>query len=406
LRQKFIFILSAILLCCSSAFAQTGPLNLYLTQDTANILENTACPITGMGTGTVYGPEDWTYSNVRLDLYVVVSGTQKFFSADLTVQWDSTFLSLESHAGNLFTEKYFTVNNLTTGRQRINIASLNGNVTPSASKHLVKLTFTVLKPGFSSVSVLSSVLRYYDDINDVQFSISVTNYNGKVKFYIGDFARTRMVINRGDGDINYKDVAVFGQKYGGTQGLNQYYRVKYDIYPTESGFDYNKMPVGDGVIDFYDMVLFRVGGYDNEANGTIQGPFTIKGNGKDAKVRITQVSNSGGKTVYRIYTDAGAGEISALSVKLAYDYQHLKYGGFKYTGAANGEMLTGAIDNKGTVSIDAVLLGSTSAGSFTGNVFEVSFEVTGNQGSDVFVASAEMFDGSFRLYNSIPENSK
>jgi hypothetical protein len=359
-----------------------------------------------MGTGTVYGPEDWTYTNVKLDLYVVVSGTQKFFTADMTVQWDSTCLSLESHAGNLFAEKYFNTSNLTTGRQRINIASLDGNVMPAANKHLVKLSFSVLKPGVSQVNILSSDLRYYDNINDVQLSIPVTNFNGAVKFYVGDFARSRTIMYRGDGDINYKDVAVFGQKYGGALGINQNYRVKYDIYPTEGGFDQNKMPVGDGVIDFYDLVLFIVGGYDLEANGTIQSPFTLTGNGKNATVKLIQVSNAGGKAVYKILTDAGTGDISALSIKLVYDVKYVRYAGYKYTGSVNGGMMTGAIDNNGVVSIDGVLLSRAYDGAFSGEVFEVYFDVTGNAGKNVFITSGEIFDGSFKLYNSVPDNSK
>jgi hypothetical protein len=69
-------------------------------------------------------------------------------------------------------------------------------------------------------------------------------------------------------------------------------------------------------------------------------------------------------------------------------------------------MMTGAIDNSGVVSLDGVLLSSSSTGAFSGEVFEVYFDVNGNAGKSVFITSGEILDGRFKFYNSVLENSK
>lgn len=403
-----VFILLIQLFVCAVSIAQINPLNLYLTQDTANTSQTTAYPIVGMGTGTTYGVEDWTYNNVKLNLFVIVTGNQKLLSADFIVKWDSTYLQLESFPGNLLSPNFFNKFDITTGSQRINIASLNGNVQADSSKYLVQLTFNVLKPGVTGVSILNPDLRYYDETNDIQFKIPVTNNQGFVKFYVGDFAKTRTIINKGDGDINYKDVAVFGQHYGGIRDAGAVYRAKYDIYPTENYFDFYKMPLGDGVIDFYDMVLFTIG-YNYEANGIIQSPYMPSNNGKEIKLRLTQINNSADKIIYRISVEGNYNDLMAISIKIDYDVNYLKFNSTKYLGKQNDELLSGVINNNGKVSVDASFLKNTnSSSSLSGNIFDVTFDVikSGMNSQRAYITSAEAFDNKVQSFTTTFVNIK
>lgn len=403
-----LYILCIQVFICSVSSAQINPLNLCLTQDTTNSSESTAYPTVGMGTGTTFGTDDWTYNNVKLDLFIVVKGNQKLLSADIIVQWDSTYLILESFPGNLFSPNIYNKYDITTGRQRINIANLSGNVQADSNKYLVKLTFRILKPGASTVNIVSSDLRYYDEINDMQVKIPVTNNQGHTKFYVGDFARTRTITYKGDGDINYKDVAMFAQHYGGVKGSDLIYRSKYDIYPTENYFDFYRMPVGDGVIDFYDMVLFTIA-YNYEATGVIQGPYMFSGNGKKINVELLRETQSVDKLVYKISVDGDYNDLMALSVKLDYDVSYLKYNNVKYLGNSDNDVLSGVIDNNGKMSIDAsVLKNKRSLTANPGNIYEVTFDVikSGNITQRVFITSAEAFDNSLRLFKTTFENKR
>lgn len=406
-KMTVLLILIQIFIC-TVLTAQINPVNLYLTQDTANTSQTTAYPIVGMGTGTTYGADDWTYNNIKLNLFVVVTGNQRLLSADFIVKWDSTYLQLESFPGNLFSPNFFNKYDITTGRQRINTASLSGNVLADSSKYIVKLTFNVLKPGVSGVSILNPDIRYYDEMNDIQITIPVTNNQGFVKFYAGDFAKTRTIIYKGDGDINYKDVAMFGQHYGGVRDAGLVYRAKYDIYPTENFFDFYKLPIGDGVIDFYDMVMFTIG-YNYEANGIIQSPFVPSNNGKEIKVRLSKENNAADKIIYRISVDEYYNDLMAISIKIDYDVNYLKFNGTKYLGKQNDELLSGVINNNGKVSVDASILKNTNSSSpLSGDIFDVAFDVIkpGNNSQRVYITSAEAFDNKVQSFKTTFVNIK
>jgi hypothetical protein len=242
----------------------------------------------------------------------------------------------------------------------------------------------------------------------MQIKIPVTNNQGYTKFYVGDFARTRTVTHKGDGDINYKDVAMFAQHYGGVRGSDLIYRSKYDIYPTENYFDFYRMPVGDGVIDFYDMVLFTIA-YNYEANGIIQSPYMLSGNGKEINVELLRGSQSADKLVYRISVNGGYNDLMALSIKLNYDVKYLKYNNVKYLGNSDNDILSGVIDNNGKMSIDAsILKNKNSLTANSGNIYEVTFDVikSGNIMQRVFITSAEAFDNKVQSFKTTFVNFK
>ena len=263
----FLVIILLILILILESRAQVNPLNVYLANDSSSISDTIAYPKAGMGIGSTYGSEDWTYNSPALDLYIDLNGSQSLYAAQMNINWDTNFVSIISRVGNLFDSYFFDTISSKKGNLTINIASLNGNVMPSTGKYLVDLKIKLLKPGFSRVILTNPDFRYFDTANYTQLQIPVTVYNGAVKFYLGDFARSQSVIYLGDGKVNFKDASVFFQHYGSFEG-DGIYRTKFDI-ASPGNLDYTSMPVPDGQIDFWDLVMFATG-YSKQGSGQLQ----------------------------------------------------------------------------------------------------------------------------------------
>jgi hypothetical protein len=272
---KFILL---VLLCFLTVLvkelkSQVSPLNIYLSTNVNSVTDTIAYPKASMGIGNMYGIEDWTYNSPELDLYQVFNGSQSLYIAEMIIRWDISKVSISAQPGNLFDTYFFDTISTSAGNLKINIASLNGNVMPAFGKYLIRLKVKLLNPGYSKVLLANTDYRFFDNINNNQLQIPLTVNNAEVKFYLGDFARKRTVIDIGDGDVNFKDASVFFQHYNSFAG-DGIFRTKLDI-ASSGNLNYFSMPVPDGQIDFWDMVMF-VSGYTKEGSGQLDS-ITISG---------------------------------------------------------------------------------------------------------------------------------
>lgn len=274
MRLKTKIYISSFLLFCllyiltiSELKSQVNPLNVYLSSNINSVTDTVAYPKAGMGLGSVYGIEDWTYNSPKVDLYIEFGGSQSIYAAEMSIIWDTSFVSITAEAGNLFELYFFDTISSSAGNLKIDIASLNGNVMPMLGKYLIDLKIKLLKPGYSRVFLTNTDFRYFDEINNRQIQIPLTIYNGAVKFYLGDFAKNRTVINLGDGDVNFKDASVFFQHYNSFEG-DGIFKTKFDI-ASAGNLNYFAMPVPDGQIDFWDLVMFATG-YSKEGSGQLE----------------------------------------------------------------------------------------------------------------------------------------
>jgi len=328
----FLIVLSAL----NGLDAQVSNLNVFLTTDPNIISDTIAYPIVGMGTGIVYGPEDWTYNSPKLSFYIAINGSQSLFAADISIRYNKDSINLSAEAGNLFNQYYFDTISTSPGIFKINIVSLNSNVTPVAGKFLIKINIGVLKPGYSKILLENTDFRYFDEQHNNQIQIPLTNHNGAVKFYLGDFARSRIILNQGDGDVNFKDASVFFQHYGSTVG-DGIYRAKYDI-ASPGNLNYNEMPVPDGVIDFWDLVMFAIG-YSKEGSGLLNNSYqkneiNIMKNNNKVYCSLGTIIRDGNKVRVPVLISGDIKEIHAINVGVAFDKDF-----FEFTEIQKGELI-------------------------------------------------------------------
>ena len=338
--KKFKYLNIILILIELSAFnycdAQISNLNVFLTTDPNIISDTIAYPIVGMGTGIVYGPEDWTYNSPKLSFYIAINGSQSLFAADISIRYNKDSINLSAEAGNLFNQYYFDTISTSPGIFKINIVSLNSNVTPVAGKFLIKINIGVLKPGYSKILLENTDFRYFDEQHNNQIQIPLTNHNGAVKFYLGDFARSRIILNQGDGDVNFKDASVFFQHYGSTVG-DGIYRAKYDI-ASPGNLNYNEMPVPDGVIDFWDLVMFAIG-YSKEGSGLLNNSYqkneiNIMKNNNKVYCSLGTIIRDGNKVRVPVLISGDIKEIHAINVGVAFDKDF-----FEFTEIQKGELI-------------------------------------------------------------------
>ena len=335
----FLIVISAL----NGLDAQVSNLNVFLTTDPNIISDTIAYPIVGMGTGIVYGPEDWTYNSPKLSFYIAINGSQSLFAADISIRYNKDSINLSAEAGNLFNQYYFDTISTSPGIFKINIVSLNSNVTPVAGKFLIKINIGVLKPGYSKILLENTDFRYFDEQHNNQIQIPLTNHNGAVKFYLGDFARSRIILNQGDGDVNFKDASVFFQHYGSTVG-DGIYRAKYDI-ASPGNLNYNEMPVPDGVIDFWDLVMFAIG-YSKEGSGLLNNSYqkneiNIMKNNNKVYCSLGTIIRDGNKVRVPVLISGDIKEIHAINVGVAFDKEF-----FDFSEVQKGEL----INNENVIS--------------------------------------------------------
>jgi hypothetical protein len=399
----FIIILLIVILILESK-AQVNPLNIYLTGDSSSITDTIAYPKAGMGTGITYGSEDWTYNSPAVDLYLELSGSQSLYAAEMSILWDTNYISISAQAGNLFNSYFFDTISSGRGNLKINIASLNGNVMPAINKYLIDIKIKLLKPGFSRVFLTNTDYRYFDEINNRQLQIPLTIHNGAVKFYLGDFARSRTVINLGDGDVNFKDASVFFQHYGSYEG-DGIFRTKFDI-ASAGNLNYFILPVPDGQIDFWDLVMY-VTGYTKEGSGLLENKITNGENqviNKNNKINcfLGSFIKEGNNVKIPVKISGDLKELNGLSIGVTFNSEYFDFADvsdgefFKSQNTISAHRLQGS-----TVFLDAVTIrniGYSNSGEIiAGYLLLKEKVVSSNSNIEISLTSCDAID----YYNSL-----
>ena len=360
-KRILILLFITLILFLKNSESQVNPLNVYLSSIINSYTDTIAYPKAGMGTGNIYGIEDWTYNSPKLDLYVLLSGNQSLYAAEMSIQWDANLFYVNAEPGNLFDLYYFDTISTAPGNLKINIASLSGNVMPALGKYLVNLKILILKPGYSNVVMINPDYRYFDNITNTQQQIPLTVTNGAVKFYLGDFARRRTVIDLGDGDVNFKDASVFFQHYASAVG-DGIYRTKFDI-ASLGNLNYYLLPVPDGLINFWDMVMF-VTGYELEGSGQLlikTGKEEIAGvNNPNIKCSLGNIVREGSNIRIPVKITGDLNVLKGASISVTYNSKY-----YEFLEVSEGEIykntnyMSAHREQGSTVYLDAVSVSRT-----------------------------------------------
>ena len=137
-----------------SGMGSSPGLELFVTSNPslADVDHAVLFPHAGMGTGTVYSADDWTYNTPTMKFYVVPVGLQSIGASELEINWDAAKADLIITNGNMF--DFFAQQDISAGKKRINVgASTNLNISPSTGKYLAQLEFTVIQPGFNEITI-------------------------------------------------------------------------------------------------------------------------------------------------------------------------------------------------------------------------------------------------------------
>ncbi|MGD0038289.1 MAG: hypothetical protein ABSC53_13470 [Bacteroidota bacterium] len=336
----------------SSVGAATG-LDLYITRDSSFADDDHAVlfPHVGMGGGTIYSADDWTYNSPKLTFYVVPTGSQSIGVSEFEINWDTTKATLTVTNGNMF--DFFAVQDISAGKKRINTgASANINESLSLGKYLVKLDFNIVKPGLNEITLTGIDFRYF--VGEEQQNIQVTAHSGMIKFFLGDFASPTAITTTGDGKINFEDLVQFALAYFSESDRQPAgYKAKFDIGPTNSTGSYFALPKPDGQIQFEDLAIFSIG-YGKTA--TLQLP---KENTTPVLVsaQAPLVKKDGFVTV-PLAISGNIKDVRALSISLTYPLPSLEYMGCEKSGELNQDycfMAGKAKDN--VVTLDAAVIG-------------------------------------------------
>lgn len=385
----------------TEAYSQVGSLNILVSSDSSQntSLYSVVFPRIGMGTGQTYSADDWTYENVRIPAYIVLSGNQSLYAAKFDLVYDPSKINIQVEKGDLFNESLLETKTAGISDILVNVSSLTGNVMPLAGKSLVKIYISVIKPGYSQIQISNPDLRFYDQLNDMQLNIPASAFAGTVKFYLGDFATARTVQWIGDGNVNYQDAAVFGQHYGAMTGSALYCK-KYDIYPTQNSLDYYSMPEGDGVIDFYDMILFAIG-YNYEANGNL----LIKA-GKENKMKkidfiLKDITVSeGNKIVIPIYAEGDVSDLRGYSLKILFndiDFESIEFQ--NRNGISNENIFSHIQSDDKSLTLDVAVLGASNSINTSGKLGEIIIKCKGKiKKTEIAIISAIAMDSSLGAF--------
>jgi len=353
-------------------FVFVNPVNpdyLHLTTVNTDTTKNIFYPQVGMGTGTTYGSDDWSYANPHCVFYVVPTGAQSIVGASFKLLFDSTKARVDSvKAGTLFPGGGFFTSSQTPGQLHIETANLNPaiDVAPGGNTYV-----TITKPGYNSITFDSLDFRYYDDVGNSQYSVFVTSYPGSIKFYLGDFAKSGST-TVGDGLVEYNDLVPFSLAYWSTAGT-LHYQTKFDIGPTNSSGSYFALPNSDGKIEFEDLIVFAVG-YGKSAGGELPKksvqPISL--------ATMNPIPQTDGSIRIPIAVSGAVTDVRALSLSMSYPS----------TMAFVGVQKSGEFDNDysfmksnaegGHLTIDAAILGLEHKGlSNAGVIAYVVFKGTG-----------------------------
>lgn len=397
-----------ILICFfvySESYCQITNLDISVSRDSSQNSNSYSViyPRVGMGTGDVFGNDDWTYNDVKIPAYIVLNGNQPLFAARFDLAFDSSKINLQIEKGDLFTLSMLEIRSNSNSNITVNISSLSGNAMPMAGKSLVKLYISVLKPGISALQINNPELKFYDAKNDVQFNIPVSVYSGTVKFYLGDFATARTVQWTGDGNVNYQDVCVFGQHYGSLKGSSPLYKTKFDLYPTKNFIDYYSMPEGDGSIDFYDLILFAIG-YNYEASGNLLFKTSKDTTMKKIYFSLKDIAiKESNKIIVPLYVDGEVKDLRGYSLKLLLNDVNFDTIEFQNRCNVNSDNIFTHIQRDGqTLTLDVAVLGASNSINNSGELGEIIFKFERNKNKPEFAlisaVAMDSFVGPFLTY--------
>jgi hypothetical protein len=363
-------------------------LKLFITSDPSHADHNHAVIFTqaGMGEGTLYDTDDWTYNSPTTTFYVVPIGSQPICAAEFEINWNASKINLAVTNGNIF--DFFAAQEISIGKIRINAgASSNLNETPLPGKYLARLDFTIIQPGFHEITITNPDFRFYD--GEAQKNVQVTTDTGRIKYYLGDFASPTNITTNGDGKINFEDLVQFALAYfSESDGEPAGYKSKFDIGPTNSFGSYFAMPNSDGQIQFEDLVVFSIG-YGKTA------ALQLPKEHLTPVIFSTKVPLIKKENVIAIpLTISGAvKDIRALSISLTYPISSLEYLGCEKIGEINHEYCFLAAKQKDdNVTLDAAVIGTeyvglSQEGTFANVIFRQRYQ---SKDYDIKIQSAKV----------------
>ncbi|GAB4371331.1 MAG: hypothetical protein Kow0042_13990 [Calditrichia bacterium] len=227
--------------------------------------------------GGLYFPGDWGYTpdEQQFSIYIKPEDGSAFYGCNVQLKWDDEILEYQSiTSGNLWSltgYNFFTSPESPRDHIIIQAAAQNvppHNLTVGSGEYIAKLTFKMIRPGFTPIEFLKTDFRDAT-VNPVYF---VSHYL-KVKYFLADFRSSSSEFT-GDGNVDFSDLSSFSLVYNatttgwsGTEWLpsGTLYRRKYDIGPTDGSHYIFDHPQPDNKIDFEDLILFSFSyGFSNE----------------------------------------------------------------------------------------------------------------------------------------------
>lgn len=364
------------------AFIGGSSASYYNTPVTAYPLYVARAPIAGLNDAvnrTVYPnstwtggypgrTDDWGFSGSQpVTVFVVPGNSASFFSGSLTLQWvngmlgslvtvngsDGTYSGLFTGANRILNSNMLG----TTNTIRIDAARTDAtNYDPAVSGEeivtgdfLVKLGFTLNKPGSTGIDVIGADFRRYVNATAPSQYVYVEPFGTAVKAYLGDVANSTNQ-SSGDGVIDQADLAIWSNSYwsgvtGFSGGLTNY-KTKFDVGPTVDGTPFS-LPVPDTKIEFEDLVIFSIS-YGLSASNALP-----KGETNPASISLSlgDAVQLGNEIRIPLRMHAGTSDVRAL--KLRFDGIAGNFLGFE-----KGELLQ---DREESIPVFSMQQGSTLA---------------------------------------------
>jgi hypothetical protein len=222
---------------------------------------------------------------------------------------------------------------------------------------MVKLGFTLLKPGSTGIDVIGADFRRYVTAAASQQYVYVEPLGTSIKAYLGDVANSTDQ-SSGDGAIDQADLAIWSNSYwsgvpGFAGGLTNY-KAKFDIGPTTDGTPFS-LPVPDTKIEFEDLVIFSIS-YGLSASNALPKGGTDPGS---LSLAIGDAVEFGNEIRIPVRMHAGTDDVRALK---------LRFDGIegKFLGIEKGTLLQEreesipvfALQNGSALAVDLAVMGA------------------------------------------------
>jgi hypothetical protein len=249
----------------------TPPKHLYVSSGATTAAAGLVVPNTNWST-TAYDPNDWAWAGTHtVSVYLVPEAGLVFSSADVTLEWDASVVSYQATSfgtagspnglfgsGQAYTVTATTDQLLGTNRLAVHVARTDGSniAATSAGDYIARVDFTLSTLGHSPIAVIGATVQQVAPAA----TVFVVPNQAETKIYLGDIASSA-TSTTGDGKVDYEDLVLWSASYWsgvtGYSGGLDYYKVKYDIGPTTTGYVFSA-PVPDSKIDFEDLVMFAM----------------------------------------------------------------------------------------------------------------------------------------------------